>query len=76
MIMLEDIARSSGHRFGMIDKLYMALAWGYGHGACHTIFFFLSFLPLTSGNGTFYISTCPDVRSWPAWQWQEGGPSM
>lgn len=46
---LDGMARASGHRFGLLDKLYMAVAWGYGHGACHAVFFFLSLLPLTTG---------------------------
>lgn len=56
---LEGMSRSTGHRFALIDKLYMALAWGFGHGACHTVFFFLSLLPLTGGDGTFYPVQCP-----------------
>jgi anterior pharynx defective protein 1 len=50
---LDSHARQSGHRFHLIDKLYLALGWGWGHGAAHVIFFYLSFLPLTTGNGTW-----------------------
>ncbi|KAG2500706.1 hypothetical protein HYH03_001471 [Edaphochlamys debaryana] len=55
------MARNSGHRFSLLDKLYMATAWGYGHGACHAVFFFLSFLPLTTNDGTYYLSVCPQM---------------
>ncbi|GIL51355.1 hypothetical protein Vafri_7357 [Volvox africanus] len=58
---LESMARSSGHRFSVLDKLYMALAWGYGHAASHAVFFFLSFLPLTADDGTYYNSACPQM---------------
>ncbi|KAG2438950.1 hypothetical protein HYH02_010743 [Chlamydomonas schloesseri] len=58
---LDGMARASGHRFGLLDKLYMAVAWGYGHGACHAVFFFLSMLPLTTGDGTLYIAECPQM---------------
>ncbi|KXZ49351.1 hypothetical protein GPECTOR_22g945 [Gonium pectorale] len=58
---LEGMARSSGHRFSALDKLYMATAWGYGHAACHAVFFFLSLLSLTTSDGTFYIDACPQM---------------
>lgn len=58
---LEKVARVKGHRFGMLDKLYLALAWGYGQSVCHTVFFYLSFLPLTTGSGTLYLSTCTQM---------------
>ncbi len=51
---LEQQARQTGHRFHLVDKLYLAVGWGYGHGAAHVIFFFLVFLPITSGEGTWY----------------------
>eukprot|EP00195_Chlamydomonas_chlamydogama_P007791 CAMPEP_0202891158 /NCGR_PEP_ID=MMETSP1392-20130828/1299_1 /ASSEMBLY_ACC=CAM_ASM_000868 /TAXON_ID=225041 /ORGANISM="Chlamydomonas chlamydogama, Strain SAG 11-48b" /LENGTH=167 /DNA_ID=CAMNT_0049574837 /DNA_START=285 /DNA_END=789 /DNA_ORIENTATION=+ len=59
--MLEDVARQTGHRYALLDKLYIALAWGFGHAACHSVFFFLSLLPLTSGDGTFYLDECPQM---------------
>ncbi len=58
---LEAMARNTNHRFAMLDRLYMAVAWGYGHGACHAIFFFLSFLPLTTDDGTYYLDVCPQM---------------
>ncbi|EFJ50144.1 hypothetical protein VOLCADRAFT_109690 [Volvox carteri f. nagariensis] len=58
---LESMARSSGRRFALLDKLYMALAWGYGHSASHAVFFFLSFLPLTVSDGTYYNPACPQM---------------
>ncbi len=51
---LESMSRASGHTFSNLDHLYLALGWGYGHGACHVLFFFASLLPLTAGDGTFY----------------------
>ncbi|KAG1652526.1 hypothetical protein FOA52_009225 [Chlamydomonas sp. UWO 241] len=59
--MLEGIARDAGHRFALVDRLYMALAWGFGHAACHSIFFFLSFLPLVAGDGTYYLKDCTQM---------------
>ena len=59
--MLEGVARSNDTTFTLLDKLYLALGWGYGHGACHVVFFFLSMLPLTSSDGTYYLDTCPTM---------------
>lgn len=56
---LEIQARASGQRFELVDKLYLALGWGWGHGAAHAIFFYLSFLPLTTSDATWYLDTCP-----------------
>lgn len=61
MVLLEATAREQGQRFVLLDKLYVALAWGYGHSVCHTVFFVLSFLGLTSGSGTYYIAACPQM---------------
>jgi hypothetical protein len=58
---LELVARNRGHRISIIDKLYLALGWGYGHGACHVVFFFVSLLSLTTGEGTFYAESCPQM---------------
>jgi anterior pharynx defective protein 1 len=58
---LELVARNRGHRLSIIDKLYLALGWGYGHGACHVLFFFVSLLSLTTGEGTFYAESCPQM---------------
>lgn len=59
MQQLEGMSRSSGHSFSALDRLYLALGWGYGHGACHALFFFASILPLTAGHGTYYSASCP-----------------
>lgn len=53
---LERHAGATGHRFDLADKLYIALGWGFGHGAAHAIFFYLSFLPLTTGSGTWWVA--------------------
>lgn len=58
---LKGMAAANGHRFWLVDQLYMALAWGFGHAACHTTFFFASILPLTAGSGTYYIGACPEM---------------
>mmetsp|Transcript_9328 Transcript_9328/g.16507 ORF Transcript_9328/g.16507 Transcript_9328/m.16507 type:complete len:287 (+) Transcript_9328:67-927(+) len=58
---LSEHARSTGHRFAVLDRLYLALGWGYGHGVAHVVFFVLSFLPLTTGDGTWYLDTCPNM---------------
>lgn len=58
---LDKMARVTNHRFSLLDKLYMALAWGFGHGSCHAIFFFMSMLPLTTGSGTYYQDACPQM---------------
>lgn len=61
MVLLDDMAVKNDSRFAVIDKLYLALAWGYGHGACHVLFFYLSLLPLAAGGGTFYSDVCPHM---------------
>lgn len=58
---LKGMASANGHRFWLVDQLYMALAWGFGHALCHTTFFFASLLPLTAGSGTYYLDTCPGM---------------
>lgn len=59
---LGRMSRSSGHRFQAIDRLYLDLGWGYGHGAAHVVFFFVSLLPLTTGDGTWYNELCPEMN--------------
>jgi hypothetical protein len=58
---LDGMASASGRRFSMLDKLYMAAAWGYGHAATHAVFFFLSMLSLTVSEGTYYRDSCPQM---------------
>lgn len=59
--LLEKQALAHNQRFNLIDKLYLAVAWGFGHSLCHSIFFFVSFLSLTTSNGTFYLDKCPQM---------------
>jgi hypothetical protein len=59
--MLEKQALAQNKRFNLIDKLYLAVAWGFGHSLCMSIFFFVSFLSLTTSNGTFYLDVCPQM---------------
>jgi anterior pharynx defective protein 1 len=61
MQQLDAMARASGHQFSALDRLYLALGWGYGHGAVHVLFFFASILPLTAGHGTLYQPLCPEM---------------
>jgi hypothetical protein len=58
-IKLTAISRSTGHAFTHLDRLYLALGWGYGQGVVHVLFFFGSILPLTAGHGTLYSAQCP-----------------
>lgn len=58
---LERIGRVGPHRLTVLDRLYLALSWGYGHGACQATFFFLSLVPLTTGGATYYLPTCPQM---------------
>lgn len=59
--LLEKQALAHDQRFNLIDKLYLAVAWGFGHSLCQSIFFFVSMLSLTTSNGTFYLDTCPQM---------------
>ena len=62
MIMLEAVANESGHRFGLLDKLYIALAWGFGHSVCHSV------RPATSSGmreeGLRGIKCCSCLEGW------------
>ena len=41
------------------DRFSLALAHGFSHGAVHSAFFFLAWLPLSLDSGTIYAPTCP-----------------
>lgn len=41
------------------DRFSLALAYGFSHGAVHSAFFFLSWLPLSMDSGTIYNVHCP-----------------
>lgn len=60
-VLLEKMAEDQHKSFNLIDKMYLGLAWGFGHAACHSVFFFLSMLPLTTGDGTYYNELCPQM---------------
>ena len=60
--MLQAQATVRSHCFNALDRLHLTLGWGYGHGAVHVVFFFLSLLPLTTGDGTWYNELCPAMN--------------
>lgn len=41
------------------DRFGLALAYGFSHGAVHSAFFCLAWLPLSLGDGTIYVAHCP-----------------
>lgn len=41
------------------DRFSLALSYGFSHGAAHSVFFFLSWLPLSLDSGTIYNPRCP-----------------
>ncbi|KAL4448268.1 hypothetical protein ABPG75_005487 [Micractinium tetrahymenae] len=41
------------------DRFALALSYGFSHGAAHSAFFFLSWLPLSLDSGTVYNPRCP-----------------
>lgn len=61
LVVLHRMSLQSGHTFTKLDELYLALGWGYGHAAVHVLFLFGSLLPLMTGHGTVYSTSCPDM---------------
>lgn len=43
------------------DRFSLALSYGFAHGAAHSAFFFLSWLPLSLDSGTIYNARCPQL---------------
>mmetsp|Transcript_23156 Transcript_23156/g.64323 ORF Transcript_23156/g.64323 Transcript_23156/m.64323 type:complete len:267 (-) Transcript_23156:144-944(-) len=43
------------------DEHELALSLGIGHGLAHSVFFFLSFMQLALGDGTYYLEECPQI---------------
>mmetsp|Transcript_20034 Transcript_20034/g.35707 ORF Transcript_20034/g.35707 Transcript_20034/m.35707 type:complete len:269 (-) Transcript_20034:151-957(-) len=59
---LADVAVTMGlPHLTSSDHRELALGHGMGHGFAHSIFFFISFLQLAAGDGTYYIQTCPHI---------------
>eukprot|EP00887_Chlorella_sp_A99_P004267 scaffold15.g4267.t1 len=57
---LDSIARqSSDAPLSAADRFGLALAHGLSHGGTHSLFFFVSWLPLSLGDGTIYSEHCP-----------------
>eukprot|EP00873_Tetraselmis_striata_P039459 jgi/Tetstr1/459723/TSEL_005076.t1 len=61
-VALQQLAASMGlPPLTRTDQRELALGHGMGHGFAHSIFFFVSFLQLAAGDGTYYLPTCPSV---------------
>jgi gamma-secretase subunit APH-1 len=59
---LESIARRlPGHSLSPLDRTRLAMSNGFGHAAVEALFFCVSWLPLSSGRGTFYTDKCPQL---------------
>lgn len=59
---LEKIARDeTGGSLTISDRFSLSLTHGFGHGAVHSLFFFVCWLPLSLGDGTIYLDTCPHM---------------
>lgn len=60
--MLERQARALGYaRLTAVDQLSLSLAAGLGHGAAHSLVFFLSVAPLALTPATHYSEQCPQM---------------
>lgn len=57
-----DAARRPRRRITVDDKFHLALSMGYGHGLCHSFFFFVSNLPVARRGGTYYNEQCPSMN--------------
>mmetsp|Transcript_22419 Transcript_22419/g.27037 ORF Transcript_22419/g.27037 Transcript_22419/m.27037 type:complete len:205 (+) Transcript_22419:86-700(+) len=59
---LNGVADNMGFpSLSVLDKFMLTLAIGFGHGLSHLVFFFLSILPASMGQGTYYVDTCPQM---------------
>ena len=59
---LREVGRKLGHGFTSLDALWLSFGMGFGHGATHLTFFFVSLLEATSKDGTAYdFETCPQL---------------
>ena len=57
---LDGIARDTGDApLALADRFGLALTHGLSHSATHSLFFFVSWLPLCLGDGTIYNDHCP-----------------
>ena len=57
---LDAIARREGDApLSAADHFGLALTHGLAHGATHSAFLFLAWLPLVLGDGTLYAAACP-----------------
>eukprot|EP01025_Chloroclados_australasicus_P039628 TRINITY_DN4111_c0_g1_i1.p1 TRINITY_DN4111_c0_g1~~TRINITY_DN4111_c0_g1_i1.p1 ORF type:complete len:241 (-),score=10.73 TRINITY_DN4111_c0_g1_i1:267-989(-) len=53
--------QSGGSHLSNHNKHQLAFAWGYGHGAAHTIFLFVSFLGIAFNKGHVYVPQCSEM---------------
>jgi anterior pharynx defective protein 1 len=61
---LEAAAREAPHAGAALtaaDRFALSLTHGLAHAGVHSIFFFVSWLPLCLGDGTIYAATCPQL---------------
>ncbi|GMH37823.1 hypothetical protein BSKO_05696 [Bryopsis sp. KO-2023] len=58
---LSDVALKSGRTLSPSDILYIAAGFGFGQGVSHSLFFFVSLLPLIATDATIYIDSCDEM---------------
>jgi hypothetical protein len=59
---LKRLAASHGDApLSALDRVWLSLAWGFGHAACHGLFLYAYALPLAWGPGTMYAPQCPQM---------------
>jgi hypothetical protein len=59
---LRSLARARGDApLSALDRVWVSLAWGFGHAACHALFLYAYALPLAWGPGTYYAPQCPQM---------------
>jgi hypothetical protein len=56
------VARERGDlELSVADRFSLALTHGFSHAAVHSAFFFVAWLPLSAGGGTYYSPSCPQI---------------
>lgn len=59
---LEQVAHEHGRPpLNAVDHISLALTYGFAHGLVHSLFMFVSWLPLCLGDATIYVSSCPQL---------------
>jgi anterior pharynx defective protein 1 len=54
-------AEHAGASLTVADHFSLSLTHGLAHASVHSLFFFVSWLPLCLGNGTIYYQQCPQM---------------